>query len=510
MAHEHADRQTNPEQTARCQPVTITTFPEGISNFLGSEVHVYRVWVILSVFFVVSRVSTMILCGEEAGRFAINIVYSLLPGTLAILIIFYSRESKKAVENICITFDTSDPTNAKKYEDRLKHAFSNRWMVLGGFFFLLIFYPMILGQQIYPTPSNNIIHRAKVRDRITVNVGKVWDGLEKGSQTWGWIQLPLGKVVRLSNEENRRDIYRVLTQTPQENYAPHPPPATQDEDLSLYPQEQRNAVDPRWDRLFSNQQPLAPSPSNGDDSLETGASGLAAKSDQLHSLRLERAKGLVPPLRYLYLTHTPPELWSYSQLTFKMSMIPLMFMSGAILWCLYGMTGLTWHLGAEVAKTEAIHVQEPFENILGPAGSVCAAGKALWHAAFIQGVIYTIVIVCLFFARPDTLSLSVAGLFSLVIVAMFVVPQYNLHKLMVKEKNKKLRGLGQKLDQALKAADQNASYENVRLANSILQLRKELAESSEWPCEFKSLAMILGSVLIPVLMAVFTLYEHFK
>lgn len=154
--------------------------------------------------------------------------------------------------------------------------------------------------------------------------------------------------------------------------------------------------------------------------------------------------------------------------------------------------------------------QEPFENILGPAGSVCVPGKALWHAAFIQGVIYTIVIVCLFFARPDTLSLSVAGLFSLVIVAMFVVPQYNLHKLMVKGKNKKLRGLGQKLDQALKAADQNASYENVRLANSILQLRKELAESSEWPCEFKSLAMILGSVLIPVLMAVFTLYEHFK
>lgn len=57
-------------------------------------------------------------------------------------------------------------------------------------------------------------------------------------------------------------------------------------------------------------------------------------------------------------------------------------------------------------------------------------------------------------------------------------------------------------------ADKQTSPEQP--ANGILQLRKELSESSEWPCEFKSLAMTLGGVLIPVLMAVFTLYEHFK
>ena len=104
-----------------------------------------------------------------------------------------------------------------------------------------------------------------------------------------------------------------------------------------------------------------------------------------------------------------------------------------------------------------------------------------------------------------------AGLFSLVIVAMFIVPQYNLHKLMVREKNNKMKGLGKKLDEALAAATaESASSEHVRLANDILQLRKGLSEASEWPCEFKSLAMVLGSVLIPVLMAVFTLYDHFK
>lgn len=137
-------------------------------------------------------------------------------------------------------------------------------------------------------------------------------------------------------------------------------------------------------------------------------------------------------------------------------------------------------------------------------------GKNLWFVAVITGGMYTVIVICMFFARADTLSLTISSLFSLLVVTIFIVPQLNMHRLMVRAKYRKMTILNTELNAALDDLQYNQDTESIEKANAILKLQKALGDCCEWPYDFNSLAMVVGSVIIPVLMAIITLYQHFK
>jgi hypothetical protein len=194
-----------------------------------------------------------------------------------------------------------------------------------------------------------------------------------------------------------------------------------------------------------------------------------------------------------------------------MVMLPLLFMSGAMLWCLAGITWLTWTMG-RAPKDGEQSVWQAIKVGVHPrlSRSVREVGKNLWYVAVITGGLYTIVMICMFFAQPDTLTLTVASLFSLLVVAIFIVPQFNMHQLMVEAKDRRMTHLNEQLDSALEQMQERQDAESTEKANAIIELQKALGDCCEWPYDFKSLMLVVGSVIIPVLMAIFTLYEHFK
>ncbi|MGE4422014.1 MAG: hypothetical protein AB7D39_06945 [Pseudodesulfovibrio sp.] len=512
---------------------TVTPFPERISRICGIGKSPYTLWILLSLIMAGMRISAMIVCGEETGRFPINIVYSLLPGGLAILTIYYTKQTEKVARTFCKLFNRE---NRKVIESEssayISKVFSNRAMIITGIFFTLAFLGLLKTPRLFPTPVHNIQHRAAVRDRITVNVGLTRHGeVPVGESStandkpavWGWVRLPLGKVISLASEMEKnkelgitgKDWYKLLTDPPQETYESHLPNPNHDEELGWVEPQTRQAIDPNWERFFPSK-----------DDLQSEGRGMTDQKKpydpmpvtEIESLKAKRVKSLPPILRDYYRSSTVEQRWAYSQWTYLMVIVPLLFMSGAMLWCVGAIIAVTWKIGREPENGEINRFAlMDLTFYPHPGESVGAVGDLLWQIAFITGSIYSLIMICQFFAYPDTMTLIIAGMFSPLIVALFIVPQYNLHKLMVKAKYRKINALDTALANALEGIeetlgtrDTSLTGEKIGKAQSLLQLQKTMSETNDWPCDLKSLAMIISSVIIPIFMALFTLYEHFK
>jgi len=749
----------------------ITTFPERIAIVCGIGRSPYIIWVLLSLVLLVMRISAMVLCGEETGRFAVNIVQALLPGLIGILIIYYSKQAQKVTLAFCKLFHEKYKEEvAKETSARIHKVFSNRAMVISGIVFTLTFSWMIKYPRLYPTPVHNIQHRAAVRDRITVNVGLMkpemgnanneaallsdwfelpsgdkirlkdtgktkieaesrredttspvaspgnglwgwvrlpsgkafsftddgeerarikvsptpgwldlsknppktetvrgwvrlpsgktaffkdiaegqapsdpsevigelrspsweridlvecgkrpdppwdWIALPQGEEIffrkckeeecnetalketpssgntqgekgimglptpfiWGWVKLPLGKVIHLAEEmEQMRDYggngtrevdwYKLLTHPPQETYESHLPNPNHDEELGWVDPKSRSRIDQDWNEKF----PSGKTASQGTCLIETQKQHKPMDKDLIALLKERRARRLPPILRDFYRDLEVEERWAYSQWTYTTVMLPLFFMSGAMLWFMGAVITTTWGLGrgwkngnseqrngdnaqkngdnaqkngdnaqkgSDNAQESGDNAQESGDNVQKdgdneqksdkdegllskmdltlyphPGKSIGAAGDLLWQIAFITGSIYSLVMICQFFAHPDTLTMILAGMFSPLIVALFIVPQYNLHKLMVEAKYKKIEKLDKVLSETLKdIEDEWDTADNIKNAQRLLRLQKDMAETKDWPFDLKSIAMVISSVVIPIFMAIFTIYQHFK
>ena len=309
----------------------VTPFPEHISKHLFFN-SLYLPWVLLALAFAVIRVSAMAICGEESGRFALNIAYALLPGILAILIIAYSKQTERTTIVFCNMADESKRGQViKAYERLVRRAFDNRGMAVMGLIFIAFFWPGLEKGRIYPTPSHNIAHRATLRDRILVTVGKTWESDPRAGDagkpakvaTWGWVELPLGKVLRLARDENLKEQdgrdqglgnYNEITLPPQEAYDPLPPDPTFDENIDDATSREKQRIDPEW----NNHSPSLKRMREHQDltrvriKRDTSPAGLRRereKREQEEKARWEqrRADQLPGPLRFLYLRTTPAE-----------------------------------------------------------------------------------------------------------------------------------------------------------------------------------------------------------
>jgi hypothetical protein len=272
----------------------------------------------------------------------------------------------------------------------------------------------------------------------------------------------------------------------------------------------RREIDPDWDTKFPSGSPGA----QADCAIKSQKQHKPLEKSLIGALEVRRARRLPPIIRDIYLEADVAQRWAYSQWTYMAVMVPLLFMSGAMLWYIGAIIAVTWGLGRrrdDGGKCD----KAPLDNMKlafypHPNKSFGAAGDLLWRVAFITGIIYSLVMVCQFFAHPDTLTMIMAGMFSPLIVALFIIPQYNLHKLMVDAKYKEISALDEALSSTLKAIKDKPSSYDINKAQRLLRLQKNMAETNDWPCDMKALAMVVSTIIVPIFMAIFTLYEHFK
>lgn len=192
--------------------------------------------------------------------------------------------------------------------------------------------------------------------------------------------------------------------------------------------------------------------------------------------------------------------WGISQATYLIMMLSVLFMGGAMFWCLIGIVRLTWNLSDK--KAIKIHV---FPH---PVVSIKSVGTFLGKIAFMSSAMFGLVMCGLYIARPDSTTFTLAAMFSIPTVLIFLLPQYNLHKLMLKIKYDKISPLGDAFEKALNKARTDPTKENIERAHAILQLQHSMTMGSEWPFDLQTLINVIGSIAIPLALGVLALYQQ--
>ncbi len=418
-----------------------TPFPEKIGKYL--HVGYYKLWIFVGLALLVARVGTMLLSGEELGLYMANIIFALLPSTLAILIIFYSKEIEKLTKTLCNIID-KDKNEAEEWcKVAIQNMFDNWSMVVSGLVFVIIMVLFVPYTQLYPTPEHNQEYRTKVSERKKMNFARLrgsWKNQDFNA-TVGWADLSLGKARKLAKGKIEEDFFKELepiNDSPQDRVEAQP-----------------SSLQPLWDAIVN------------------------LKGDIINK-----------------------QEWRLSAIVYYVIMVFTLFMSGAMFWCLYWIVKFAWRLGREHTVNVDVY-PHPFESIK-------AVGRLLGLIAFINGIIYALVMMGVIISRPDKLMLIISCFFSLTVVATFVIPQFHLHRLMIEIKYEKISKLTKAFQKAFDQLGENSKKDDIERAQAILQLQQSLTVASEWPFDIKALIAVISSVVIPLFMVLLAIFEQFK
>ena len=117
---------------------------------------------------------------------------------------------------------------------------------------------------------------------------------------------------------------------------------------------------------------------------------------------------------------------------------------------------------------------------------------------------FTIVVVYLFGissrigSQPNLLMLFTTSLFGLFVIAFFIFPQLNVHKIMSKVKHRKLMNFSNYIEESLQAVTEDPSVGNIQRVRELFEIQRSLNGMGEWPFNTKLLLTLLTGIAIPI------------
>ncbi len=88
------------------------------------------------------------------------------------------------------------------------------------------------------------------------------------------------------------------------------------------------------------------------------------------------------------------------------------------------------------------------------------------------------------------------------VLAIFLLPQFKLHGLMVNVKRHKLKRFAQHLEVAMNRAMEEPSDENIERVDKLHMIHRWLHEMSVWPFETKAFAALFTTIVVPIIIAI--------
>jgi hypothetical protein len=169
------------------------------------------------------------------------------------------------------------------------------------------------------------------------------------------------------------------------------------------------------------------------------------------------------------------------------------FLSGSMLWTMIGFARLTSSLGRDVKIKPSIFDSET--------SALRTASSVMWKVSVTASMVYLLGISIYYFC---SLELNVAMMFILLgfgifIVLYFIIPQMNIHKILMKLKRGKLKSLIFQIDKVFDKVAIDPSQENINQLRELFQLQTVLNGKSVWSFGTKELLILLGSVLVPLI-----------
>lgn len=187
-------------------------------------------------------------------------------------------------------------------------------------------------------------------------------------------------------------------------------------------------------------------------------------------------------------------LWptnAYPKITFSILIFALGFLAGGMIYTMIRIPIIVYRLG----KIEEIKVSV-YQH---PLTSVKAVGRLLGKISLVIIGIYVFGISYHLFCEANTLTVLVTCFFGLFVLAFFILPQFNVHKIMSKVKHRRLRRFSVYLEESLQNVTKDPSRKNVQRVRELFDVQKSLNMMGEWPFDTKILLVILIGIVMPII-----------
>jgi hypothetical protein len=130
------------------------------------------------------------------------------------------------------------------------------------------------------------------------------------------------------------------------------------------------------------------------------------------------------------------------------------------------------------------------------------ASSFLWKISIVSALIYvfglSIISVCSI--HIEVPALVVAACFGFFMVAYFIVPQLNIHQVLVDLKRDRLQKLVEKIDQNFDMVASDPTPENIAKLRELFHLQGVVNGKRSWSFGLGELMMLISSIVIPLLL----------
>jgi hypothetical protein len=94
----------------------------------------------------------------------------------------------------------------------------------------------------------------------------------------------------------------------------------------------------------------------------------------------------------------------------------------------------------------------------------------------------------------------------LFILSFFIIPQYRIHKLMVQEKQLRLKAFSSYLESSVNECLHQPSKEKLDHLKGLFELKEHLSQMHEWSFRTRSISQLISVLLIPLLLVILEVY----
>jgi hypothetical protein len=172
------------------------------------------------------------------------------------------------------------------------------------------------------------------------------------------------------------------------------------------------------------------------------------------------------------------------------------FLGGSMLWAMFRIATLMLWLGKKIEIRPSV-----FDSSTSPLRAVSAV---LWKVSFTAIAIYVSIILWLILCanRRGVLTMSLTITFGIIFMLYFIIPQWNVHKTLLKLKQKRLMKLIKQVDSTFDKVAQNPTRVNIQQLRSLFEVQQVVNGKSPWSFGISELLVLLGSVIVPLLILI--------
>lgn len=169
------------------------------------------------------------------------------------------------------------------------------------------------------------------------------------------------------------------------------------------------------------------------------------------------------------------------------------FLGGSMLWTMYGIGRFTASLGKDVEIRPSI-----FDSTTS---SLRAVSSVIWKVSFTAAAVYALGISIYFFCpiERDPVMMAVVISSGLFVLLYFVIPQMNIHRVLVNLKRGKLKALVNQIERAFDKVTESPTPENINQLRDLFHLQDALNGKTAWSFGTKEVLVLLGSIFVPLL-----------